>query len=68
MAGHYEAYSSGTPKAKLRWMENTTENPRKSVVTVNTTTGDQLIISVTQKAKDVDTDSSHDTKTDQPAE
>ena len=63
-----EVYISGTPKVKLRWTENTTDNPRKCVVTVTTTTGDQLIISVTQKVKNADTDSSHDTKTDQPAE
>lgn len=62
-----EAYSTGAPQVKMRWTENTADNVRKCIVTVTTTTSDKLIISVTQKAKDVDTGKGHDTKTDQPA-
>ena len=62
-----EAYTSGAPKVKVRWTENTSDSDRKCNVTITTTTSDKLIISVTQKAKAVDTDGSHDTVTDQPA-
>ena len=62
-----EAYTSGSPKVKMRWTENTSDSERKCNVTLTTTTSDKLIISVTQKAKAVDTDGSHDTVTDQPA-
>ena len=62
-----EAYTSGAPQVKVRWTENTSDSERKCNVTITTTTSDKLIISVTQKAKAVDTDGSHDTVTDQPA-
>ena len=62
-----EAYTSGAPQVKMRWTENTTDDVRKCNVTITTTTNDKLIISVTQKAKAVDTGEGHDTKTDQPA-
>lgn len=62
-----QAYTSGTPQVKMSWTENTTDNERKCIVTVTTTTSDKLTISVTQKAKAVDTGESHDTVTDQPA-
>ena len=62
-----QAYTSASPQVKVSWTENTTNNERKCIVTVTTTTSDKLTISVTQKAKAVDTGESHDTVTDQPA-
>ncbi len=62
-----QAYTSGSPQVNLSWTENTTDNERKCIVTVTTSTSEKLIISVTQKAKAVDTGESHDTVTDQPA-
>lgn len=62
-----QTYTSGAPQIKVRWTENTTDSERKSIVTVTTTTNDKLTISVTQKAKAVDTGESHDTVTDKPA-
>lgn len=62
-----QTYTSGAPQIKVRWTENTTDNERKCIVTVTTTTSDKLTIAVTQKAKTVDTGESHNNVTDQPA-
>lgn len=62
-----QSYTSGAPKVKMRWTENTTMTARKCIITVTASTNDRLIINITQKGKVVDTDGSHDTKTDQPA-
>ena len=66
-------YSSGSPKVNLRSTENTDETERKSNVTIIATSGDKVILSVTQQGKTEGStegtgiDDLHGTQTDKPA-
>lgn len=62
-------YSSGAPTLKLEYQENTETQERKAVVTVSASSGDKVVLTVTQQAgerKD-GIDDLHSEKTDQPS-
>ncbi len=66
-----EAYASGAPSVKMIVAENLTTTERKCNVTLTASTGDKLILNVTQAAHAEETrtgaDDTHDNVTDQPA-
>ena len=62
-------YSSGAPTLKLVYQENTETQERKAVVTVSASSGDRVVLTITQQAgerKD-GIDDLHNDKTDQPS-
>ena len=62
-------YSSGAPTLKLEYQENTETQERKAFVTVSASSGDKVVLTVTQQAgerKD-GIDDLHNDKTDQPS-
>lgn len=63
-----QAYSSGSPKVKLRATANTAEAERKCNVTVTATSGGKVILSVIQKGNLVsEIEELHGSQTDKPA-
>lgn len=63
-----EYYSSGAPSIKLEVQMNTSADERKCDVTILATSGDKVLLTVTQQAGgDSDIDKIHDTDTDKPA-
>lgn len=66
-------YSSGSPKVKLRSTDNTDKEERKCNVTITATSGDIVILTVTQQAANEENsegtgiDDLHGTQTDKPA-
>ena len=62
-------YSSGAPTLKLEFQENTENQERKASVTVSASSGDKVLLTITQQAgerKD-GIDDLHSDKTDQPS-
>lgn len=66
-----QSYSSGTPGVKVIVGENLTLSERKANLTATASTGDRIIVNVTQQAHPAESntgsDDSHDNVTDQPA-
>ena len=64
-----QAYSSGSPRIKLRSTDNALEAERKCNVTINASSGDKVVLSVTQQGVPEGTgiDNLHGSQTDKPA-
>lgn len=62
-------YSSGAPTLKLVYQENTETQERKTSVTVLASSGDKVLLTITQQAgeKKDGIDDLHNDKTDQPS-
>ena len=65
-------YTSGAPKIELNAMENTGKSERKTDVTVLASSGEKVVLTVTQEAAKEDDsntgiDDMHNEKTDKPA-
>lgn len=62
-------YSSGAPTLELEFQENTETEERKTTVTVSASSGDKVVLSITQQAgeKKDGIDDLHSDKTDQPS-
>lgn len=62
-----QTYSSGSPQIKLRSTDNTGTVERKCAVTITATSGDKVILSVTQQSEGTGIDDLHGSQTDKPA-
>lgn len=64
-----QPYTSGSPQVKLRSTDNTAKEERKCSVTVTATSGDKVILSVTQQGgyEGTGIDDLHGSQTDKPA-
>ena len=64
-----QAYSSGSPSVKLRTIDNTSKAERKCNVTITVTSGDKVVLAVTQQgsSEGTDIDDIHNSQTDKPA-
>lgn len=64
-----QAYSSGSPRIKLRSTDNIIEVERKCNITINASSGDRLILSVRQQGapKGTGIENLHSSQTDKPA-
>lgn len=63
-----QAYTSGSPRVKLRSTANTAEAERNCNVTVTASSGDKVILSVKQRGVvTTGTNELHNTQTDKPA-
>lgn len=65
-----QAYSSGSPQVKLRSTVNKAKEERKCKVTVTASSGEKVILSVTQQGSDNENtgiDDLHGSQTDKPA-
>ena len=64
-----QSYTSGSPQVKLRSIDNTAKEERKCSVTVTATSGDKVILSVTQQGgyEGTGIDDLHGSQTDKPA-
>lgn len=60
-------YESGSPQVKLRSTDNTAKDVRKCNVTITATSGDKVILSVTQQSEGTGIDDLHGSQTDKPA-
>lgn len=61
-------YESGSPQVKLRsTSDNTAKEERKCNVTITATSGDKVILSVTQQSEGIGIDDLHGSQTDKPA-
>ena len=62
-----EPYTSGSPQVKLRSKDNPDKVERKCNVTITATSGDKVILSVTQQSEGTEIDDLHGSQTDKPA-
>lgn len=64
-----QAYSSDSPRIKLRSTDNNVEAERKCNITINASSGDRVILSVTQQGAPEGTgiENLHSSQTDKPA-
>ena len=62
-----QSYSSGSPKVKLRATANTAMTERKCNVTITASSGDKVVLSVTQQSKGSDIEDLHGSQTNKPA-
>ena len=62
-----QPYASGSPQVKLRSTDNTGTVERKCNVTITATSGDKVILSVTQQSEGTGIDDLHGSQTDKPA-
>ena len=64
-----QAYSSGSPCVKLRSIDNTSKAERKCNITISVTSGDKVVLVVTQQgsSEGTDIDDIHNSQTDKPA-
>ena len=60
-------YTSGHPQIELQATENTTGSERKTEVTVLASSGEKVVLTVTQEAAPAGIDDMHDEKTEKPA-
>lgn len=60
-------YESGSPQVKLRSTDNTAKDVRKCNVTITATSGDKVILSITQQSEGTEIDDLHGSQTDKPA-
>jgi len=62
-------YSSGTPTLKLEFQENTETTERSCTITALASSGDKVVLTITQQAVETKTgiDDLHNEDTDQPA-
>ena len=61
-------YESGSPQVKLRsTADNTAREERKCTVTITATSGDKVVLSVTQQSEGTGIDDLHGSQTDKPA-
>ena len=62
-------YSSGAPTLQLEYQENTATTTRDCTVNVSASSGDKLVLTITQQASEVKSgiDDIHNNSTDQPA-
>ena len=64
-----QPYTSGSPQVKLRSTDNTAKKERKCSVTITATSGDKVVLSVTQQGgyEGTEIDDLHGSQTDKPA-
>lgn len=64
-----QAYISGSPQVKLRSINNPAKEERKCSVSITATSGDKVILSVTQQGgyEGTGIDDLHESQTDRPA-
>ena len=64
-----QAYSSGSPKVMLRSTANTAKTERRCNVTITASSGDKVVLSVTQQgvSEGTEIDDLHGSQTDKPA-
>lgn len=60
-------YESGSPQVKLRSTDNTETVERKCTVTITASSGDKVVLSVTQQSEGTGIDDLHGSQTDKPA-
>ena len=60
-------YESGSPKIKLSSTDNTDKAERKCTVSITASSGDKVILSVTQQSEGTGIDDLHGSQTDKPA-